>query len=71
MIYHVGKYIKWPAHAVDFRQSGRAQELRAGNPDPIWLVYPPTRHLTPKVRALVDFMTAQFNSARPSRADNE
>lgn len=28
--------------------------------DPIWLVYPPTRHLTPKVRAFVDFMTAHF-----------
>jgi LysR family transcriptional regulator, regulator for bpeEF and oprC len=35
--------------------------------DPIWLVYPPTRHLTPKVRAFVDFMTAQFNTARPPR----
>ena len=33
-------------------------------PDPIWLVYPPTRHLTPKVRAFVDFMTAQFRAAR-------
>lgn len=33
-------------------------------PDPIWLVYPPTRHLTPKVRAFVDFMTAQFRPAR-------
>lgn len=32
--------------------------------DPIWLVYPPTRHLTPKVRAFVDFMTAQFRPAR-------
>jgi LysR family transcriptional regulator for bpeEF and oprC len=32
-------------------------------PDPIWLVYPPTRHLTPKVRAFVDFMTAQFRAA--------
>lgn len=28
-------------------------------PDPIWLVYPPTRHLTPKVRAFVDFMSAR------------
>jgi DNA-binding transcriptional LysR family regulator len=27
---------------------------------PIWLVYPQTRHLTPKVRAFVDFMAAQF-----------
>jgi LysR family transcriptional regulator, regulator for bpeEF and oprC len=32
--------------------------------EPIWLVYPPTRHLTPKVRAFVDFMTVQFRSAR-------
>jgi LysR family transcriptional regulator, regulator for bpeEF and oprC len=32
--------------------------------DPIWLVYPPTRHLTPKVRAFVDFMTARFRSPR-------
>jgi LysR family transcriptional regulator for bpeEF and oprC len=29
-------------------------------PEPIWLVYPQTRHLTPKVRAFVDFMVAQF-----------
>jgi len=29
-------------------------------PEPVWLVYPPTRHLTPNVRAFVDFMTAQF-----------
>jgi LysR family transcriptional regulator, regulator for bpeEF and oprC len=34
--------------------------------EPIWLVYPPTRHLTPKVRAFVDFMTAQFRSSRPA-----
>jgi LysR family transcriptional regulator, regulator for bpeEF and oprC len=32
--------------------------------DAIWLVYPPTRHLTPKVRAFVDFMTARFRSSR-------
>jgi LysR family transcriptional regulator, regulator for bpeEF and oprC len=31
-------------------------------PDSIWLVYPPTRHLTPNVRAFVDFMAAQFRS---------
>ena len=36
-------------------------------PEPIWLVYPPTRHLTPKVRAFVDFMTMQFRSSRPAR----
>jgi len=34
------------------------------SPNPIWLVYPPTRHLTPKVRAFVDFMTARFRSPR-------
>jgi LysR family transcriptional regulator for bpeEF and oprC len=28
--------------------------------DPIWLVYPSTRHLAPKVRIFVDFVTAQF-----------
>ena len=30
--------------------------------EPIWLVYPQTRHLTPTVRAFVDFMAAQFRS---------
>jgi len=29
---------------------------------PIWLVYPRTRHLSPKVRAFVDFMAAQFKT---------
>lgn len=28
--------------------------------DPIWLVYPQTRHLSPKVRAFIDFMAARF-----------
>jgi LysR family transcriptional regulator for bpeEF and oprC len=28
--------------------------------EPIWLVYPQTRHLTPKVRAFVDHMVEQF-----------
>jgi LysR family transcriptional regulator for bpeEF and oprC len=28
--------------------------------DPIWLVYPQTRHLSPKVRAFIDFMVSQF-----------
>jgi DNA-binding transcriptional LysR family regulator len=28
--------------------------------DPISLVYPQTRHLTPNVRAFVDFMVARF-----------
>jgi DNA-binding transcriptional LysR family regulator len=30
------------------------------SPSPISLVYPQTRHLSPKVRAFVDFMIAQF-----------
>lgn len=29
-------------------------------PQPFWLVYPQTRHLTPQVRAFVDFMVANF-----------
>jgi LysR family transcriptional regulator for bpeEF and oprC len=28
--------------------------------DPIWLVYPQTRHLSPKVRAFIDFMVDNF-----------
>jgi len=28
--------------------------------DTIWLVYPQTRHLSPKVRAFIDFMVASF-----------
>lgn len=32
--------------------------------EPVWLVYPQTRHLTPTVRAFVDFMAAQFRSSR-------
>ena len=28
--------------------------------DPIWLVYPQTRQLSPKVRAFIDFMVASF-----------
>lgn len=32
------------------------------NIEPIWLVYPQTRHLTPTVRAFVDFMALQFRS---------
>jgi DNA-binding transcriptional LysR family regulator len=28
--------------------------------DPIWLVYPQTRHLSPRVRAFIDFMVASF-----------
>jgi len=31
---------------------------------PIWLVYPQTRHLSPKVRAFVDFMVDCFSQAR-------
>ena len=36
------------------------------NIEPIWLVYPQTRHLTPTVRAFVDFMAAQFRSRAKS-----
>lgn len=35
------------------------------NVEPIWLVYPQTRHLTSKVRAFIDFMSAQFRPPRP------
>lgn len=28
--------------------------------DPIWLVYPQTRHLSPKVRAFIDFVVSRF-----------
>jgi LysR family transcriptional regulator for bpeEF and oprC len=28
--------------------------------EPIWLVYPRTRHLSPKVRAFIDFLVARF-----------
>jgi DNA-binding transcriptional LysR family regulator len=28
--------------------------------DAVWVVYPQTRHLSPKVRAFIDFMTARF-----------
>ena len=31
-------------------------------PDTVSLVYPPTRHLSPKVRVFVDFLTAQLRS---------
>ena len=36
--------------------------------EPIWLVYPQTRHLTPKVRAFVDFMAAQFKARASASA---
>ena len=36
--------------------------------DPIWLVYPQTRHLTAKVRAFVDFMAVQFRAPRATKA---
>jgi DNA-binding transcriptional LysR family regulator len=29
-------------------------------PDPISLLYPAARHLSPKVRVFIDFITAQF-----------
>jgi DNA-binding transcriptional LysR family regulator len=34
------------------------------SPQPIWLVYPQTRHVTPQVRAFLDFMVAQFHQQR-------
>src|SRR5581483_3865272 len=37
------------------------------SPQPISLVYPPTRHLAPKVRAFVDFMVARFGKALAAR----
>jgi LysR family transcriptional regulator for bpeEF and oprC len=36
--------------------------------EPVWLVYPQTRHLTPTVRVFVDFMVAQFRSSRDPKA---
>ncbi|HEY1746893.1 MAG TPA: LysR substrate-binding domain-containing protein [Xanthobacteraceae bacterium] len=36
--------------------------------EPVWLVYPPTRHLTPKVRAFVDFMTARLHPSHWAKA---
>jgi LysR family transcriptional regulator, regulator for bpeEF and oprC len=33
-------------------------------PESVWLVYPQTRHLSPKVRVFVDFMAAQFKGGR-------
>jgi DNA-binding transcriptional LysR family regulator len=33
------------------------------------VLYPPTRHLTAKVRALVDFLTLRFKGTRPWEAD--
>jgi len=38
--------------------------------EPIWLVYPQTQHLTPKVRVFVDFMAARFRSPRAHAAAN-
>ena len=38
------------------------------NIEPIWLVYPQTRHLTPTVPAFVDFMAAQFRSPRKPKS---
>jgi LysR family transcriptional regulator, regulator for bpeEF and oprC len=36
--------------------------------EPVWLVYPQTRHLTPTVRVFVDFMAAQFRSSRDPKS---
>ena len=38
------------------------------NIEPIWVVYPQTRHLTPTVRAFVDFMATQFRSSQDPRS---
>jgi DNA-binding transcriptional LysR family regulator len=35
--------------------------------EPVWLVYPQTRHLSPKVRVFADFMAAQFKSGASAR----
>jgi DNA-binding transcriptional LysR family regulator len=39
--------------------------------EPVWLVYPQTRHLSPKVRVFVDFMAAQFRgvASTPRRSE--
>jgi LysR family transcriptional regulator, regulator for bpeEF and oprC len=37
-------------------------------PQPIWVVYPQARHLSPKVRAFVDFMAEQFSPRANARA---
>jgi LysR family transcriptional regulator for bpeEF and oprC len=39
---------------------GAVLEKFKPEPEPVWLVYPQTRHLSPKVRVFVDFMAAQF-----------
>ncbi len=36
-------------------------------PQPIWLVYPRARHLTPTVRAFVDFMAEKFKAGASER----
>ena len=35
--------------------------------EPVWLVYPQTRHLSPRVRVFVDFMVAQFKGGAGAR----
>jgi LysR family transcriptional regulator, regulator for bpeEF and oprC len=35
--------------------------------EPIWVVYPQTRHLTPKVRVFVDFIAAQFKEGASAK----
>ncbi len=37
-------------------------------PQPIWVVYPQARHLSPKVRVFVDFMAEQFSPRANARA---
>jgi LysR family transcriptional regulator, regulator for bpeEF and oprC len=35
--------------------------------EPVWLVYPQTRHLSPRVRVFVDFMVARFKAGAGAR----
>jgi len=53
-------------YADDAIAAGRLEpvldKFRAA-PDPIWVVYPQTRHLSARVRAFIDFMIARFKQA--------
>jgi len=46
-------------------------EKFASPPHPIWLVYPQTRHLSPKVRVFIDFLTARFAGGRRRARDRD
>jgi DNA-binding transcriptional LysR family regulator len=48
---------------ADDLKSGRLVPLLsdyAGDPMPLYVVYPHRRHLSPKVRAFVDYLVAEF-----------